>query len=649
MTNRKTLFARLVTVTALVLSANVAAVRGQERPVRRQDTTSVAFSYNERTASDATRAAVARLIIDGTALESWWVDTVPPRETGREFTVLRKYQYWGGQYPLTAGLLVSVIDSVNGLRGEHDWSGKVLRVPPVPVRGHTRGTSDSTRLFDVTKGKYGLLSTQVYDKASVYVYARTDSAPPPLKTDTIRSGGVTTVFLPVSSGFIPQARRIVAGATANELEVQGAAGLVPLELYGAETMNDCSEAGDWIKTSPFRSYVKQRISALSPAEKGAIAARAIETPLTVVDWNFQAGHGAKVRSVVAATLDSLGLFQLLDPKVRIVELEPTKNKASLVAMLEGYKTQLGSEFRDATADQWNHARAWLNVPIGANKVRTHEQILRAVFWKILVDEHPVANFSFGVYAPQFAITPPRFGPKVESFAFFAAGNDSQALDEAIALQNLAARSKTIVTVTSASRTGRVIGTFGAANGPEVTIAGPACGFHHGSIVPNDTGSSFASPFIATVAWVAKLMDPNGEPQLRDRLTMAVAPWPLPSNTIASEGMLDMWLMLAWPSVGASVVLPTGDYAKLDTMDLSLEIGGPNGITTRIRTRGPSTNGGLALQQLGADVHAWWRVGANRAGYRGPLVAAKGNVVIAGKSHAVNSPAELYLILRNLWY
>jgi hypothetical protein len=616
------------------------------------DTNSVAISYNERTASDPLRAVVARLIIEGTPVGSWPEYAVPNSFESRELAILERYKYYRSEYPVTTQLLIDAIDSANATKTLPHWGGRTLKVPPVPIRGHTLGAERIDRFYDVNLRGYGIIAG-AKSAGGKYVHARVDSLPPPVQKDTIRSGVNTTVLLDIPKDFLNRAKAIVGSVNESELNIQDAGGIIPIELYGHTAVEECDVATQWLNASPFRNYTHSRLAGMTNAARSALSTRARSSPLTIVDWNFQNGHGRQVKSVVFATLQALGLSELFTSGVKVVDLEPTTDTASLNLVLDNFRDYLLGEgaFDKKTEEAWTSAKLWLKAPTGPGPAYSHEQLLKAVFWKYIESNSGVANFSFGLTNPVFNLRPPKLGSS-SGTAFFAAGNSPTPLDGSTSLQNLGSIARPIVTVTAATNSGNVVGNYSDPYGLTVTLAGPACGFSGDGLSPNETGSSLSSPFVATVAWVARLLDPNHEPELRGRLLMATMPLPRLNHDVAADGLFDPWLLLAWPSLLPTSVLSNGTIATLDSMRLDADIAPMSGSrfrTTLSNRTKPPVNGGIAVARNGGQTSIWWRSAPDMPKHWGVLMAVSGYVGINGAIHRINRPEDLAQVVRSIWY
>src|SRR5687768_16100515 len=84
-----------------------------QQQAARPDTASVALSFHEFTAPDATRAAVARVIVEGVSAERWQTLAVAESLQSRDAVILSHYQYNRGEFPQTVSVLVAAIDTAN--------------------------------------------------------------------------------------------------------------------------------------------------------------------------------------------------------------------------------------------------------------------------------------------------------------------------------------------------------------------------------------------------------------------------------------------------------------------------------------------------------------------------------------------------------
>lgn len=620
------------------------------------DTTGVVLMYDEQTASDAVRAAVARVIVASAPESSWRSIDVDSAVTSRELVVLSEYRYWRDRFPETTQLLISSIDSANGTKELASWVGRQLRIPPVPVRGHLRyGLGARVRAFDVLSKSYFAFRADRPTPEGEYMLARTDEDTTPAPdTVPIRGGTVTAVTVPLASSLLRTVRNWIADFTAaNELSVAADGGVVPIELYGVSTADRCEAAAEWYTKSPYRRLALKRVQRMSEGQLASIELRAQRVPLTIVDWDIDtpSGHGSKVRSVAHDVLERVGLNSL-SAAVRTIDLNPRRNKDQLKDILQRFDAYLLMQKLRTGADrtQSQYARGWLESGTPQDIAETHEQVLRAVYWRTLVRDTGVVNFSFGVSGPSLYLDPPGLSAKGASFGVFAAGNTAAGLNARVALQNMASRHRLLVNVTSGRADGSVAGAYSDPdNGTIVTLIAPGCGFDHGAIQPADSGSSFASPFVSTASWISMLLDPRPLTEVRRQLSAAVWPFPRPSAPIESDGRFDPWLLLAWPSLGTHVLWVGDSVTQLRRVQLSLEIDDVERTITLVHDRTEGGFGGsLVVQEQDGQLYAWYRRAGGTARH-GRLVRVDGNMtLIDGRVLPITDGPTLKRLVRGLW-
>jgi hypothetical protein len=203
----------------------------------------------------------------------------------------------------------------------------------------------------------------------------------------------------------------------------------------------------------------------------------------------------------------------------------------------------------------------------------------------------------------------------------------------------------------------IAGTYSnAQDNVRVSVAAPGCGFNQGPIVPADSGSSFASPFVAASAWVSQLLDPVAATRMRDRLIMATVPFPQLDNPVESDGLFDPFFLILWPGFGANVVLP-GQAPVRPISDIDLEIDIPAGEdgprvqrTLHMDKKWDGVNAGLVLSEIQGHLFVWLRERNDARPIRGTPTTLRGTIVLqGGATIQVHDPADALTKFRELWF
>ncbi len=654
--------AEAAVIAAIISAGAVRRAEAQQNAPAIADSASVLFTYDEQRASDATRAALVRLIIGASPAESW-VETSVLGEESKDSTINRVYHYYrrdqktGGGYPLTTEALIAAIDSANPGPASWTWQGRSIRVPPVPARGHERyGYAPTIRTFDTKSQQYGQFSALKLNVQGMRVFGGARGiANVSARVTPIRNASVTAIAIAIPSGFLKQARAILNSLPASELDAHVPGGVLHLDLFPNDAEAECADPALWKQTSPYRALVQGRIRALTAAERTALAGRAARSPLTIVDYDVaNTGHGSKVRRVVSTTLRQFALDSILDPLVQTIDLDPVANREALKQILGDYESFLRQTNRTTShsASDFLYARAWLDSSKSYEFAQTHEQVLIAALWKALVRGRGIANLSFGVENPALYLTPPGFGENPNTFGVLAAGNAQAPLGLRTSIQNTASTHPRLVNVTYGTEMGLVSGAFSdPPNGTTVSIVAPGCASYGSHVAPSDVGSSFASPFVATAAWVSSLLD--GLSELRERLTIAVAPFPGPTATVNGDGVFDPWLFVAWPALRAHVIRADGTIGRLTGMQLNGVIAGdedPQAFTIASRPVA-TTPRGLLVYADRTGVQGWLRRSAapGSSAVRGSLSQVTGQLIVDGEVIRVATPGDLQKAVRAIWY
>jgi hypothetical protein len=587
---RRMLPALLGFLGALYLASDL---RCQTQSAPKAPPPKVLLIIDEQHIHDSDRARLAQIISD-VAPTSSWVRVAVPRSSSKELFVNRVFRYYGSVYPATTRALIAAIDRANGFTpGGADWAGGTVLVPPFPVRGYQRynfGRGEA-RLYDVQTREYSdaAKSRQPQNFATLFVDTPTiNSQQKVIEGDTaaLRDGNVTALSVPVTPALLNLVDTAGADGLPEGVMALTPGGFVQVELFGGDT-SSCRDAEQWETDSPYLPYLRKQIASLSLSELDSLSRRADRSPLVVVDWDIASlskGHGSKVVSVVDGFLDFLGL-QSLRKKVYGFELNPYGQRAAVKTTVSEYQRFLQHEGQlEEVAKLFDFAQQWLDTATAPPSSRTYvvpEFILRAMLWKALNRDSLWVNLSFSVPNPSFTLQPPALARRKASFGIVAAGNLRTGLDPLATLQNVASYQPNLVNVTAGARTGSVWGTYSdPSQRMVVSLVAPGCGFNHGTISPVDSGSSYASPYVATAAWASHLI--SGIPMERMRNWLVVASRLAPEEMkvpVESNGLFDPALLLTLPSLRSHLLGLGGDLQLFDSVSLDIRIGTTDNYTT----------------------------------------------------------------------
>ena len=360
------------------------------------------------------------------------------------------------------------------------------------------------------------------------------------------------------------ARIVTARADFNDPESR----LMDVKFLGPPEMDedvDCRE-------TPFRSVWERRLTTLNLANIEAIATEK-KCGLVLIDWDFLSGHGKQVRAVARRMLQCLKLDNRIDPA--ILDLHPRRNtqgledlvrlkcrnsatctadKASHFAKVCEWRKQeaeaLPKDRVNPNAEEglYLDALCWIQTtepPEGLNH-RIDQYVLKAVFEDTL-SSGSWMNLSFDMRRDQAESIRQSIEQRSGSPSMiFAAAGNSGTVSVDVSPQGMARdRHDRVVNVTFGTATGEIGGAISARDASEVAVLAPGTGFRHQDIPFDSVGSSFASPWVATAAWVKRLIDETGRKEIRGELIRASRPVRSDIfSKVVSGGFFDPYLLLA---------------------------------------------------------------------------------------------------------
>jgi hypothetical protein len=303
-------------------------------------------------------------------------------------------------------------------------------------------------------------------------------------------------------------------------------GDVTLHLHDSPA-NSCGSSEEWIAGSPVSQQFKKRLSTVlaDDAQKQQLVRNSELLPLVIIDWvSPPLNHGKKVASVARGLLAQL---QLSDLKVQEVDLNPTNNRVNLTAIFEDFiQHQYCSTENcksEGSAAIINEARKWLktNPIVSTDTIPVKQLVLEAVLWKFFKQQAAWVNMSFSISSPALEILQANYLSTSHSFGAAAANDLGWPESSTGVPQRAATLYKNFVNVTYASREGTLIGGYSnQISNMMVTVAAPGCGFDFDAIKPTDSGTSYATSYVTTSAWIKALLDKVDSADMRKNLIAA---------------------------------------------------------------------------------------------------------------------------------
>lgn len=355
---------------------------------------------------------------------------------------------------------------------------------------------------------------------------------------------------------------------ARELANAGVGAIVRRERVALELLGD-TECDDSWTTSP---YIDQARSRLAPRIR-QMAEAAARTPLVLVDYDFAAGHGSEVRRVVDNLLQDLGVAKL-SAGVRTFELNPQVDARTkgfpelLVKALDDYGKYLAN-LKESFDNERADAAAWAvfrddAAPAGRT-VQVPPFALQAAVGTQL-DAGAWVNLSWRADGVS-KVMPVRLAELLSTraaLATVAAGNERAEMLLGRSPQDQASTFSQFVNVTHGSPDGLTCGSWTSPQGGRVHVL--ARGVSTDAAGRKIWGSSYASPLVATAAWLRHLIDGTAARDMRQRLIAASSFLPATtSRTVEARGVFDPARLLAAP--GPHYLTPAGQAVPLDTMTL----------------------------------------------------------------------------------
>lgn len=567
----------LLVVVASLVETPPATLHALQPVAQRLGDRSV-LRYNPYALKDEHFAILAKVLADATPVELWPTIKVRSNEgllgivdRAYDFFLSSPEKYRASAAPQTALVLVEIIKKANKLPSDTLKSGQVLRIPPVPARPRSElAGTQATKAVHLTEGVEGeamFYSDQGWhDRAAIGTNRGAQSeyrvAPKRWQVSDFNQLGIREVG--EVSLSLPQTQ-------AQFLAAAGVGTIVRRERVDVELLQSPECTTDF-PSSPYEKLARLRLQQHLPRMTDA----AIKTPLVLVDYDFERGHGAQVRKVVRDLLTQLGVPSL-DRNVLDFDLNPrsrgTNNvqDSPLVKAMRDYTSylvRLNADF----ADQRANASDWFLNPddslSGGAVVPIAPFALQAAV-AVNLERGAWLNLSWrGGSADK--VMPVELNGLLKSkdvFAVVAAGNEQADIMLGRSPQSEASSFSQFVNVTNGTPNGQVCGSRTSEQGGRVDLL--SYGLSVDSQNRRVSGSSFASPVVATAAWLKHLLD--GTPALGMRRELVSASSFLPelnTRTVAARGVFDPARLLARPGPHY-IAADTGDPVEFKTMELDL--------------------------------------------------------------------------------
>lgn len=544
-----------------------AAAVAQPQAPDAQASKRVRLVFDEQNMSDAVRAEVYKLIADSVPESEW--PTLQLTSATSVLSLLNEYfdiySTGDGKAPRTQKVLADMIAGANERVSSvaAPIAPGAIQVPPVPIRAYSRYAKNevASRRFDPEAMTYETRSAK-----GVMIERRGDSDVPRVdEALAFRRGKTTAVVLSVNASLRRRVQAIAASQAVIALD-DAEDDTATVRLLAQDPAATCDSATTWLASSPYRSSMKL---GMTPAAVAQIEARAVNVPLTVIDWNVKGdGHGAKVRAVVKEVLHELGL-DALDQHVKEIELNPVRNRDGLRVLLATYKAKVVAKSPDMAsiftpAEQWVEAHVPLDENSSTQKVPS--LLLQAIFSDQFMRPQAL-NFSFTTDSVALTILDSQFMGKAMAFAAFAAGNSGLPASPLLKPQAEAFQWPTVVNVTHGRADGAIDGDITNDKFKViVSLVAPGCGYTTAPLRQSDIGSSFASPYVATAAWVRML---QGVPAAAIKRSLITASLPASAvgKRVESGGLFDPALFFLEPA--PHMLTSQGAFLELSSLKFKM--------------------------------------------------------------------------------
>jgi hypothetical protein len=523
--------------------------------------------YQDRDLSDVDRAKLVRFVGNVVSTERWPTAEMAPGEAVPDF-VNRVYNLTAKKEPESVEAISGLLRGANtahlapagAVTERTPQNGDSLRIPPIPVHVTDRTDEVSPELLRVQPiGEHNLRWAGGPERLA-------EIPAKELPIDSQPKAGDTTILM--LGTYADLEREIRRHGRLPELpgsirmfRNDGYVDLVLRQPDGQGPTADCDEAQKWLATlSSNERIVALRDRLGYRTLKKEVLERANSAHMLIVDWSSPPlYHGQKVAAVARYVLSEV-LKQpelALPPYFDFVDLNPSipLNREPLLKAVKKYEEPSwycsATNSCDPSAKQlppyishrFKCAKAWIDsggqidpvlcrrvifsgVPANAatndpRRIPVAQMVLEAILWSHLLEPSSkdwVVNMSFTV---EFVLGISNQISASKSLIIAAASDEHNPEVPAEFPQGSTATNSNIVTVTFGNRDGRVLGGYTFSDKPGhdmviVSMLAPGCGYPSLDS-KGQYGSSYASPFVASLAWAKHLADGLGIEDAREQL------------------------------------------------------------------------------------------------------------------------------------
>jgi hypothetical protein len=529
--------------------------------VSRFSVDNVSLVYNDELLSDESRARLIQIVADATPPDSWRRVETQPEDLTEERVILRNFGIKEEDDPESYKTIEALICQQNPGQFSPYTPGTKLRIPPIPVHAATHKQRGPVRV----QTQNSAIIEQKSLSPSASIQASTVAGTTKLNTaaTSAAANAVTQIDLLDPHHLISDALKSRVLALPPKVHaISGGGGIAIMRQRAVANTQCIDKPSQWTTTSPYWGDVHQSMAhaTATPALRQALLEAARKTPLVILDWDDGTNvHGSEVEATALYTLHEFGL-DFLAPGVDFVELNPKEpaQKERLHRILDDFALHYFcpnltfgcTKEKNEDVDKANlltDARSWIANPdspsLGNEFVRIsnqqntdasastsdfaiHDLVLWALMWNYFRadrDASNIVNMSFEVLSASFAIENPNYLDASHGLGIMAA-TDSRAEEVIRDIPQAAARDYLkFINVTSSDGS-----SIRGVSGPvPVSIIAPDCGFEYKSsaqppaaIVPSTRGTSFASPYIAALAWIDTLLNHVDLNEIRHSLIQA---------------------------------------------------------------------------------------------------------------------------------